>query len=48
MKIEESLGKILQVDTDMVNVKGKTKEKTGETGAGRAIEAYATVLLLNK
>jgi len=44
-KIIASISKILRIPKDNINVKGKTAEKLGEIGKGRAIAAHAAVLL---
>ena len=44
-EITATLAAMLQVTKQSVSVKAKTKEKTGEVGAGKAVEAYAAVLL---
>ncbi|MBQ3671488.1 MAG: 2-C-methyl-D-erythritol 2,4-cyclodiphosphate synthase, partial [Treponema sp.] len=36
---------ILECDISRVFVKAKTGEKTGEVGEGKAVHAFATVLL---
>ncbi|MCL2264946.1 MAG: 2-C-methyl-D-erythritol 2,4-cyclodiphosphate synthase [Treponema sp.] len=41
----KSLAETLELPLDCVFVKGKTAEKLGETGKGRAVEAYALCLL---
>ena len=43
--IRACLASDLQIRTDQVAVKAKTKEGIGATGKGRAAEAYAVVLL---
>jgi 2-C-methyl-D-erythritol 2,4-cyclodiphosphate synthase len=43
--IRRSLARDLGVELERVSVKAKTKEGIGEIGAGRAVEAYATVLI---
>jgi len=43
--IEASLSELLMTSTDNISVKAKTKEHVDATGEGRAIEAYAAVLL---
>lgn len=40
-----SLSKDLQIPRYCVNIKAKTKEGIDETGAGKAVEAYAVVLV---
>lgn len=44
-KMKEVLCKILELETDELSVKAKTKEKMDSVGQGLAIEAYASVLL---
>ena len=44
-RICESLAAALDVETDCVNVKAKTKEGLGATGRGEAIRAEAVVML---
>ncbi|MFH1394737.1 MAG: 2-C-methyl-D-erythritol 2,4-cyclodiphosphate synthase [Candidatus Omnitrophota bacterium] len=44
-QIINKLGGILGVSSDRINVKGKTSEKMGDIGAGKAIEAQVVVLL---
>ena len=44
-KIAESISVILLVPREAVSVKGKTAEKIGTIGAGKAIAAHAVVLL---
>lgn len=44
-KIITSISKILRISENSINVKGKTAEKLGEIGNGRAIAAHAAVLL---
>jgi 2-C-methyl-D-erythritol 2,4-cyclodiphosphate synthase len=41
-RLAEDLG----IPPALVSVKGKTKEKADATGEGRAVEAFATVLLV--
>jgi len=43
--IVEAIEKILDLPRGTVNVKGKTAELVGEIGAGKAVAAYAVVLL---
>ena len=42
------IGDILKTSPDAVNVKGKTAEKLGVIGEGKAVAAYAVVLLEKK
>ena len=44
-EIARTLAGALRINKNFVSVKAKTSEKIGETGAGRAVEAYAVVLL---
>jgi 2-C-methyl-D-erythritol 2,4-cyclodiphosphate synthase len=44
-KMSQKIAEALGVSPDVVNVKGKTSEKTGAVGRGEAIEAYAVILL---
>jgi len=46
--IISSLAGILHISENQVNVKAKTKEGIDGTGAGKAAEAYAVVLLQSK
>lgn len=45
LKIRRTIALNLEIGIDQVSVKGKTKEKVDAVGEGRAIEAYASVLL---
>src|SRR4051812_626714 len=45
-KMRKSMAKILKVPVASVQVKGKTHEKLGELGQGKAIAAHAVVLLI--
>lgn len=45
--IRSHLADLLMTSMDNISVKAKTKEHVDATGEGRAIEAYATVLLEN-
>ncbi|MEL3909189.1 MAG: 2-C-methyl-D-erythritol 2,4-cyclodiphosphate synthase [Treponemataceae bacterium] len=47
-KIRTSIAETLNLKSEQVFVKAKTAEKTGIVGAGEAIEAYATALVLVK
>jgi len=47
-EISRVIGDILKVPAENVNVKGKTSEKLGAVGEGKAIAAYAAVLLEEK
>jgi 2-C-methyl-D-erythritol 2,4-cyclodiphosphate synthase len=44
-KIRKNIAKILALDINQVSVKAGTMEKIGEIGAGRAVMAFATVLI---
>jgi 2-C-methyl-D-erythritol 2,4-cyclodiphosphate synthase len=44
-KIRNQLADALFIDVDRISVKAKTKEEMDATGEGRAIEAFATVLI---
>ena len=44
-RIRGSLADLLYIDVDTVSVKAKSHEKVGPVGEGRAVEAYAAVLL---
>ena len=43
--IREAIADSLNLSIDQVSVKGKTKEKVDAVGEGRAIEAFASLLL---
>ena len=45
-EIKEKLAAALGVSPDLVGVKAKTAEGTGEVGEGKGISAYAVVLLV--
>lgn len=45
-EIRSSLARLLGVDLDQVNLKGKTHEKVDAVGEGRAIEVHVVVLLI--
>jgi len=45
-KMKDTIAGILGVSTDSISIKGKTNEKIGEIGAGKAIAAHAAVLLV--
>ncbi|MDP8258770.1 MAG: 2-C-methyl-D-erythritol 2,4-cyclodiphosphate synthase [Candidatus Aadella gelida] len=47
-QMKHIIGKILACDREQINVKGKTAERLGKIGAGKAIEAHAAVLLQKK
>ena len=44
-QIRARIAELLQLDADCVSIKAKTAEKLGDVGAGRAMEAYCTVLV---
>ena len=46
-RIEKRLSELMLTTPDNISVKAKTKEHVDATGEGRAIEAYAVVLLEN-
>jgi len=46
-RITDRLSELLMTDPENISVKAKTKEHVDATGEGRAIEAYAVVLLDN-
>lgn len=46
--MRERLAELLSVGVDRVSVKAKTAEKMGPAGEGRAIEAFASVLICKK
>jgi len=46
--IRSSLANALEVSTDVVFVKGKTAERLGAVGRGKAVEAFAVCLLENQ
>lgn len=43
--IRENMARLLDLPTDRVNVKGKTHERIGPLGEGRAVEAQVVVLI---
>ncbi len=47
-KIANKLSQIMGINPEQISVKAKTKEGVDATGKGKAIEAYAVVLLENK
>ena len=44
-KIKTRLSEILNINTDKISIKAKTKEKLDSAGKGKAIEVYAICLL---
>ncbi|MFP4619224.1 MAG: 2-C-methyl-D-erythritol 2,4-cyclodiphosphate synthase [Spirochaetaceae bacterium] len=44
-EIRSSLAQLLYIDIQNVSVKAKTHEKVGPIGEGKAVEAYASVLI---
>ena len=44
-EIRKSLSDALEIPFDCVFIKGKTAEKLGKTGSGKAVEAYVVCLL---
>ena len=46
-KIRDNIASILGIPREDVNVKAKTKEKTGEVGRGEAMECYCVVMVRN-
>ena len=44
-KIRDNIASILGIPREDVNVKAKTKEKTGEVGRGEAMECYCVVMV---
>ncbi len=45
-KIQNRLAEVLKIDVSQISIKGKTKEGVDATGENRAIEAFATTLLI--
>lgn len=45
-EIRANLARLLGVDVDCVNIKGKTHERVDAVGEGRAVEVHAVVLLV--
>ncbi len=45
-EVRRSVARLLGVDVECVNVKGKTHERVDAVGEGRAIEVHAVVVLL--
>lgn len=43
--MRRNLASLLRVDTDRVNIKGKTNEQVDAVGEGRAVEVHCVVLL---
>ena len=44
-EIERNIAKILNIDSELVNVKAKTEEKLGFTGDESGVKSYCVVLL---
>lgn len=44
-EMKANLGEDLQIPASLVSVKAKTREGLGETGRGKAVEAYAVALI---
>lgn len=47
-KIRDNIASILGIPREDVNVKAKTKEKTGEVGRGEAMECYCVVMVRSR
>ncbi|WP_315524140.1 2-C-methyl-D-erythritol 2,4-cyclodiphosphate synthase [Fusobacterium massiliense] len=47
-EIERNIAKILDIDSELVNVKAKTEEKLGFTGNESGVKSYCVVLLESK
>lgn len=47
-EIEKNIAKILNIDSELVNVKAKTEEKLGFTGDESGVKSYCVVLLESK
>ena len=47
-EIERNIAKILDIDSELVNVKAKTEEKLGFTGDESGVKSYCVVLLESK
>ena len=47
-EIERNIAKILNLDSELVNVKAKTEEKLGFTGDESGVKSYCVVLLESK
>ncbi len=43
--IKENIAKILEINSDLVNIKAKTEEKLGFTGNETGVKSYCVVLL---
>ena len=43
--IRDNIGKILEIDPELINVKAKTEEKLGFTGNESGVKSYCVVLL---
>ncbi len=46
--IKLKLAEVINTAAENISVKAKTKEGIGETGSGKAVEAYAVILLCRK
>lgn len=47
-EIRDKLAEIMDIKIEDISLKAKTKEKIGETGAGKALEAYSIALIDKK
>lgn len=47
-EIKKSIASILNVDPELISVKGKTEEGLGFTGSGEGIKAWVVVTILGK
>ena len=43
--IRDNIAKILEIDSELINVKAKTEEKLGFTGDETGVKSYCVVLL---
>ncbi len=46
--IKLKLAEVIKITAENISVKAKTKEGIGETGSGKAVEAYAVILICRK
>jgi 2-C-methyl-D-erythritol 2,4-cyclodiphosphate synthase len=46
--IKKRLAELMLIETDRISIKAKTKEKTGDVGKGKAMEAHSVCLLSKK